>query len=347
MEEIKLELLDLMLQPAFAVEGKTITKVNPAAAQLLIREGDSLDQLLVTGQAEYEALREGSLYVTLDIFDTYWGACVTHTTQGTIFLLDRLSENSALQMLALAARELRSPLSEAMIAARKLANHEDPKLQDAASRLNQKLFQILRLVSNMSDASMPGSSNLSLYRMDALFREFFEKTAAYTAEAGFPLLFEGLDEEVSSLADRQELERAILNLVSNAMKFSPKGSPIRCRLTRHDSFLHLQVINQGDGIPASILPTVFQRHLRQPTIEDGRFGIGLGLLLVRSAASNHGGAVLIDQPEPGTTRVTVTMAIRPATPRLNCPILIDYAGELDHTLLELSDCLPPSSYQKL
>ena len=70
-------------------------------------------------------------------------------------------------------------------------------------------------------------------------------------------------------------------------------------------------------------------------------------MLVRSAAASHGGAVLIDQPEGGGARVTMTIAIRQSTSgTLRSPILrVDYAGERDHALVELSDVLPAQCYE--
>jgi hypothetical protein len=71
------------------------------------------------------------------------------------------------------------------------------------------------------------------------------------------------------------------------------------------------------------------------------------MVLVRSAAVHHNGTVLVDCPEGSGIRVTMTIAIRSnpetvvQTPRLR----IDYAGELDHTLIELSQVLPPDAYE--
>lgn len=345
MEQVTPELLDLMIQPAFIAEGRIITKVNQAAAQLLIREGTTLDQLLQTGCTEYDSFTDGSLYVTLDIWGTSWGACVTPTGIGNVFLLDQSTESPGLQMLALAARELRAPLSDAMIAAQQAAESDDPTMLETTAHLNRKLYQLLRLISNMSDASRTaGSSSQQEQYMDALFREIFDKASYFASEAGYSLTYEGLQEDVTSLADRQQLERAVLNLVSNAMKFSPKGSTIRCRLTRHGDCLHLQVTDCGSGIMPELLPTVFQRHLRQPAIEDSRCGIGLGMLLVRNTAASHEGVVLITQPKGAGTQVTMTLAIRTGAASVNCPIQVDYAGERDHALVELADCLPSRVY---
>ena len=71
------------------------------------------------------------------------------------------------------------------------------------------------------------------------------------------------------------------------------------------------------------------------------------MVLIRTAAAHHGGAVLIDQPEGVGTRITMTMAIRQskqATLRSNV-LRVDYAGERDHGLIELSECLPTELYE--
>ena len=90
---------------------------------------------------------------------------------------------------------------------------------------------------------------------------------------------------------------------------------------------------------------MFQRYLRQPGIEDGRFGMGLGMVLIRSAAARHGGTVLIDQPNGTGTRVSMTITISQDTASLRSPVLrVDYSGEQDHGLVELADCLPLDAY---
>ena len=69
--------------------------------------------------------------------------------------------------------------------------------------------------------------------------------------------------------------------------------------------------------------------------------------IIRTAAAHHGGTVLIDQPEGVGTRITMTMSIRQskqATLRSNV-LRVDYAGERDHGLIELSECLPTELYE--
>ena len=72
------------------------------------------------------------------------------------------------------------------------------------------------------------------------------------------------------------------------------------------------------------------------------------MVLIRNAAAAHGGTVLIDQPHGFGTRVTLTLALRQdTTNHLRSPMIrVDYAGERDHCLLELSDSLPAFLYEK-
>ena len=105
----------------------------------------------------------------------------------------------------------------------------------------------------------------------------------------------------------------------------------------------------GDGIKPEILQQIYKRYLREPSFEDSRHGMGLGLAIVSAVAGLHGGTVLIDQPEGIGTRVTLTITVNPCSDHvLRSPtnfILGDYCGGYDHGILELSDILPAKMYE--
>lgn len=333
-------MLDLMTQPAFCVKDRKIAYANQSAAKLLLEPGMPVDNLICHGQELYSSTWDGSLYVTLTVCGCEFGAAVTHVGDWDVFTLDTDAQEDNLSVLSLAARELRSPLASAIAASHRM------EASDTVSLLNRSLYQLLRIIGNMSDAA--GSSPIDQTEcryVDGFLREVFEKASALAQSTGIALSYSGLTEDVLTSIDVQLLERAALNMISNALKFTPKGGSIQCSLTRREQYLYLQVSDNGPGIPDEILGTVFRRHLRQSAIEDGRFGIGLGMLLIRKAAARHGGAVLIDRPDGTGTRVTMTIAIRPACTILRQhPFRIDYAGELDHALIELSDCLEADQY---
>ena len=132
------------------------------------------------------------------------------------------------------------------------------------------------------------------------------------------------------------------------MKFTPKGGNIRAKLFRREKRLYLTVQDSGSGIPENQRSSVYTRFLRHPGLDDSRQGIGLGMVLIRSAATAHGGTVLIEQSKDTGLRLTMTMAIRQNREGIvrSPGLRVDYAGEWDHSLIELSESLPASLYKK-
>ena len=337
--------LNLLIRPGFYVEEGRITQVNAAAQGLLLEPGMDIGPLITSGLESYRNFQTGCLYVQLTLSGMAFHGCVTKDQAADVFILDADAGDTALQALSLAARELRSPLSAVMHGVQAMREENNPQ----AAALNRGLYQLLRLVGNMSDAGRsPGNARMETADLTAFFDELFEKTAVFAQSAGIRLEYQGLSKPLLCLADRELLERAVLNLLSNAFKFTPKGGTVRVTLFAGGTSLRLSVWDSGPGIAQEIQGNLFSRYLRQPGIEDSRFGLGLGMVLVRSAAAAHGGAVLIDQPEGWGTRVTITVALRREKAEvLRSPTMrIDYAGERDHALTELSDCLPVSLYKK-
>lgn len=337
-----IQMLDLMLRPAFCVKNRIITRLNTPAARLFLREGLSLDTILETGSTEYDAFSGGMLCLTLTICGERFGASVARMGQEDVFTLDQQFESEQLRVLALAARELRGPLSNAMLALQQLEEKDEQ-----SSRLNRSLHQLLRIVGNMSDASAfspvfhPEQRNL-----DALFREIAEKAGTLSTASGVSFSYSGLLEEAVCFVDQQQMERAALNMIANALKFTPSGGRIQLELRRSGTQFRFSVTDSGSGIPEKERASLFTRYLREPAIEDTRHGIGLGMLLIRSTAARHGGAVLVDFPKEGGTRVSITFSGAPGdeTVLRTAFVPTDYAGEQDHTLIELSEFLPPECY---
>jgi len=335
--------------PAFSVKENIITACNHSAEALLLNPGMDIRDLLMTGADEYAQFDSGCLYLKLKLTPRGCGASVTREGDANLFLLDQQPEDADLRSLALAARELRSPLSNLMIAADALkqGTADDPNLSEQLARLNRSLHQMHRLINNMSDA---GRSDLlsptGIHDLNRLFQDIFEKIQTQLEKTKIRVIYEGLDQSVYGLANEGQLERAVLNIVSNAMKFMPEGGSIHARLTRQQNMLHLSILDSGSGIAETVLGNVFTRYQRQPGIEDSRYGIGLGMVLIRSAAADHGGTVLIDFPEEKGTRITMTMAIRQDAPALRTPVISPAADSYRQILTELSDCLSWEFYQK-
>ena len=335
--------------PAFSVKENIIADCNPQAESLLLAPGTDIRELLLTGAEEYAEFRSGCLNLKLRLSARGIGASVTREDGFDLFLLEQYPEDADLRSLALAARELRTPLSNLMIAADALSRGtgEDPHLQEQLARLNRGLHQMHRLVNNMSDA---GKSDLltapGIHDWDRLIHDIFEKVRTQLERTNISLTYRGLGESVYGLANEGQMERAILNIVSNAVKFMPEGGSIQATLTRQKNTLRLSILDSGSGIAENVIGSVFTRYQRQPGIEDSRYGIGLGMVLIRNAATDHGGTVLIDRPEGNGTRVTMTMAIRQDTDILKDTVIPPIVDNSRMVLTELADSLPWEFYKK-
>ena len=349
----EMEMLDLLVRPGFCVHSGKIVKANQPALSHMITVGMDIGEILLTGKEEYASFSSGCLYLTLKLGEHPFGASVSRIGEYDIFILEQEEDQSELQAMALAARELRDPLTSVMTTADRLfplnALQDDPATREQVARLNRGLLQMLRVISNMSDASRYSSGTVGRQEtreVTGLLEEIITHAGDLVAHGGMTLSFRNLTERVYSLVDVEKLERAVLNILSNAMKFTPKGGTITATVTRKKNMLYLQIQDEGQGIPENLRGSVHSRYLRQPSIEDGRYGIGLGMVLIRSAAAHHGGTVLIDHPDGVGTRITMTLAIRqPSETMVRANILrVDYAGERDHALLELADCLPAELY---
>ena len=347
------QMLDMMERPGFCVKDQIIIKVNAAAAQWGIAPGAAIDTLLYIGRDDYADFAGGCLYLTLMLAGKPRGVSVSRVGEYDIFLPEQESDQIELQALALAARELREPLNSVMSSADLLLplldSDEGDAAQAQAARLNRGLFQLLRIICNMSDAGQYSDTAFRPEVRDVcgFLDEIFGKAGELVRHAGITLSFTNLPSPLFCLIDAERLERAIWNILSNSMKFTPRGGSIEATLTRRGNFLCLSVQDSGQGIDDSARSSIFSRYTRQPGIEDGRFGIGLGMVLIRSTAAQHGGTVLIDHPEGQGTRITMTLAIRRSDSTVvRSPIYrVDYTGGWDHSLIELSESLPASLYE--
>ena len=342
-------LLEMIEHPAFCVQDGLIVRANKAAQHKLFLEGQKVMDFLPQDGNAYATFNGGCLYLNVCSHDVIYGASVTRIDDFDLFLLD--TEGAKLEALALASQHLKTPLCNIVSALEDLFLG-DLKNDLEYDHLRQNIHQLTRIIGNMSDANwmrLDSSAQLETTEFSAFFKELMEKMSALTEAAGCVLDFQNLAEPVLGLADRELLLRAVSNILSNAIKFSPKGSIITVSVVKKGTFLYLTVADPGDEQNARC--DVFTRYLRPAVIEDSRYGIGLGMKIVHSVAIDHGGTVLVDTPEGGGTRVTMTIAIRQNDELITrSPIRLpggNYTAGLDAGLVEFSEVLPAVAYRDI
>ena len=331
MEQIE-QLLALMDRPAFRVEDGRVTAVNTAARSLALSEGMAVSNLLSTGQDAYAAFTGGCLSLELSLAGGTVSASVTMLDRGHLFTLEPEGSGEELRMLALAAQVLREPLSNVMALAAELP-------PDTAQRtgINQGLHRLLRIVGNMTP---PPMIRPEMTEMNALLREVWEQTQPACDASGIDFTFIPSPAPVFTAADGPMLARVIHNLLSNSMKFSP-GRQLRLELLRSGGVYRIRFWDSGGIMP----PDPFTRYLREPGLEDPRCGLGMGMRMVRTAATAHRGTVLMTIPREGGVLTELCLPIEQNTPLRSPRLRVSYTGEWDPLLVELSDVLPPEFYE--
>lgn len=347
------EILNLITSPAFSVYNGTITQCNDAANRLLFSQGMSVVALLADNQTEYASFQDGCLFISLKHNDQVYNASVVRVDDANIFVIEEDQDRAELKALSLTATNMRQPLSSMIAAAGSLAasleRNNDPKVKAHLQHMNRNLNRMHRMLCNMSDTLQYAdgySKHMICQNIVSVVEGIFQRSQQLCEQSNICLEYTVPSEAILCTIDEALLERGIYNILSNAIKFSPDGSVIHASLTCRNRRIYISVKDQGSGIPQDILSNVFSRYRRQPGLEDSRFGLGLGLVLVRCAAKVHDGTVLVDQPDRTGTRITISFPIQQSTTPLvrSGSNHIDYAGGWDHSLLELSDVMPADLY---
>ena len=100
------------------------------------------------------------------------------------------------------------------------------------------------------------------------------------------------------MGDARGLQQVLINLLDNAVKYSPEGGPVEVRLAAHDGVAVLSVKDEGYGIPVSEQSSIFDEFYRVESGEAQRSaGSGLGLSLVKQTVEAHGGRVSVRSEE--------------------------------------------------
>lgn len=345
--------LEMIDRPAFCVKDGIVLSANSAAGHRMIQAGMDIGEIIKQNRDAYEDFHSGSLYLTITAGTLPINACVTRTKECDIFIIQQTEEDAQLQALALAAQQLRIPLSNMMTVTDNLfanLDQQDVQAQQQASQINRSLFQMLRIITNMSDANCYKNTSregVQTVNFTALFDEITEKIQTISESTQKKLSYTGLNVAVFGLANEEKIGRAIYNLLSNALKFSPVGTTVDAKLSKTGNMLTFTVCNTNDKPTED--SAFWRQYSREPSIRDDRYGLGLGMTLICAAACSHGGTVLVDHPTPSETRVTMTIAVvKDNSGLVRSPMfrIGDYAGGRDIGLLELSEVLPADAYKK-
>ena len=210
------------------------------------------------------------------------------------------------EFLATLSHELRTPLNAILGWARILSTGpvEPEDLKEGLEVIDRNARMQAQIIEDLLDVSRIISGNLRLDVQRLNVAEVIEAAMAAvmpTAEAKGVRLKKVLDPLAGPVSgDPARLQQIVWNLLTNAVKFTPKGGRVQVLLERVNSHIEVSVIDTGMGIPPDFLSHVFERFRQADSSTTRRHGgLGLGLAIVKQLAELHGGTVRAKSPGEG------------------------------------------------
>ncbi|HZH44107.1 MAG TPA: ATP-binding protein [Lysobacter sp.] len=267
-------------------------------------------------------------------------------------LLERVRELDELksQFFANVSHELRTPLALILGATEQLAQGQnlDAAQQRQLDTVGANARMLLRHVNDLLDLSRLEAGEMSVQAVDidcaSLVRRVASQFEVAAQQRTIALAVE-VPAALPARLDAAKLEHILVNLLSNALKFTPRDGRVRVTLAAHDDALRLEVGDSGPGVPEAHRATVFERF-RQLDGGSTRLhgGTGLGLAIVREFAELQGGTVTVADAPEGGALFTVTLprgdASPAATPAPTSAVPVALEGALAELTAHVRDPAP-------
>ncbi|GAA4079782.1 sensor histidine kinase [Nonomuraea soli] len=217
-------------------------------------------------------------------------------------------------LLAAVSHDLRSPLASAKAAVESLRNTEIDWSQEDERELlataGESLVRLDRLVENLLDMSRLQAGALGVVLHPTALEEVVPRAVDDLGHLG-----DRIDGDIpfdlpEVVADPALLERILVNLMANAVRYSPPGAAVLVTASRHGEHVEIRVIDRGPGIPAEAHDRVFLPFQRLGD-RDNHTGVGLGLALSRGLAEAMGGTLVADETPGGGLTMILSLRRQP------------------------------------
>ncbi len=216
----------------------------------------------------------------------------------------RTADEIKATFISIVSHELKTPVAlikgYASTLRRDDARWDKHVIQDSLAVIEDEADRLAKMIEDLLDASRLQAGGLLLNRADLslpalaarLAERFQTQTKVHTLAVDFPDNFPVI------LADETRIEQVLSNLISNAIKYAPKGEIHISGQVRPEQVI-VTVSDEGPGIDARDMPHIFDRFYRADAAIRKTKGAGLGLFLARAIVEAHGGRVWVD-PQPGS-----------------------------------------------
>ncbi|MGL6173625.1 MAG: ATP-binding protein [Cellulosilyticaceae bacterium] len=234
------------------------------------------------------------------------------------------------ELLACTSNEFKTPVNTILYAVELLQGKFNYKIEQELQGVDfdkymelikQNAYRLIKLINNLVDSNSieAGQYELKLgnHNIVKIVREILESVQEYVQTKGIELNFKTAVEEIILTCDPEKIERIMLNLVSNAIKYSKENGKIQVELNYNKEYVYICVVDNGQGIPKEKLDIIFERFSQ---VEDGftrkTEGSGIGLSIVKSLVEMHEGYISVNSRLDKGTEFRVQMPIRVSEERV-------------------------------
>ncbi len=214
----------------------------------------------------------------------------------------RREETRRLDFYSMVAHDLRSPLTAILLRSSLIRRGKHGILPAGLlgdiEKIESTIHSLVALINDFLDLARLQGAGLKLAREEldvvAVVEEALDELRPLADASGLTLQLSVPIERIRVLGDRRRLGQVLANLLSNAIKFTSAGGWLRVQVAEGNGSVQVGIQDNGPGIPAEDLPTLFDRFTRARSTEHKVVGTGLGLMIVRQIVEAHGGRVWVE-----------------------------------------------------
>lgn len=227
-------------------------------------------------------------------------------------------ESSRRKFVAEVSHELKTPLTTIGAYTETLLDgytEDKETVKSFLTTIQNETVKMTSLVKNLLtlsrfDAQMIERNN-EVFSIDSLTRELVKTFEVETKNKNINIEYNLLNEVPDIEADKFQIERAVKNIISNAIKYTESGGSVKVFVGKINKELYIKVEDSGIGIPEADLPNIFDRFYRVDKARSRQQGgTGLGLSISKEIIENHGGNISIESEFGKWTRVTIMLPIK-------------------------------------